>query len=176
MARKSPLDEYAIKFLKDHYSTNKNNEIAAHISFMMNADGCSKDISVNTIQYYAKKLGLKKLSKHKKETSKTNRTKIPSYDVENFDFYCGSPTEEVRSVAKENKEKLVVCGSRKQMRDIRNATYRYNSHEAAQSGVRIKFLLDTARLSVVLTPETISPQLCSCRTHSFQEAGLCAPP
>ena len=177
MTRKTALDDAATAFIKDHYGTNRNRDIAMHLNFMADISGnknSRKKITATTIQYYARKFGLKKTHAYQTCKSGRNRSKEVQYNVNNFDFYCGSPMEEVRSVAR-SSEKLVICASRKQMNDIRYAVYRYNAHDSGKTGIRVKILYDAARLSVVLTPESISsPE--PCRTRSSQAGVLYAPP
>lgn len=166
-----------IEFLKQHYSDNSNESLAAHLTIIANADnnGTKVTVSERTVRYYARKLGLRKSQEyvHSKALGNSINERV-KHIGDNFTFYSGNPADDVRKV-ETDKEHLLLCASKKQMQCIRNAAYRYNIKKSAKTGIRIKVSCDSERMSVLLIAETIS-QPDSCRTHSSPSEVQCVPP
>ena len=178
MEQKQELNNKFVEFLTKYYSNNDDKKLAAHLTIIASAD-CEdsecEPISEQTVSYYAKILGLKKAPtyKHSCVSEKSVKERVKRIG-QHFSFYSGNPAMDIQKANLEN-DHLVLCASKKQMRNIRYAATRYNNEQSSSSGIHIKVSCDSEITAVLIMAETISlPD--SCKTRSSQSVGLYVPP
>lgn len=178
MEQNQELNNKFVEFLTKYYSNTDDKTLAAHLTIIASADCVGSDcepVSEQTVRYYAEKLGLKKASsfKHSRCCDKSVKERVKRIG-QHFSFYSGQPSIDIQKANLEN-DHLVLCASKKQMRNIRYAATRYNNEQSSSSGIHIKVSCDSEITAVLVMAETISlPD--SCKTHSSQSVGLYVPP